>query len=109
MLAGARVVLASWFAREHVWGVGELVANVRGLARRRAIELVGEVAKTSDFLTPLPTMLGDTFASLAVEFLYFGSARDMAWPVLDEQGAWQPFDCVWALDLVGLPDGAGTS
>jgi hypothetical protein len=106
MLKGAREVLAVWFAREHAWGVGELVANVRGLARRRAIQLVGEVAKTSDFLSPLPTMLADSFASLAVEFLYFGSETNMAWPVNDASGVWAPFDCVWALDLVGLPDGS---
>lgn len=106
ILDGVRGVLAIWFAREHLWGVGELVANVRGLARRRAIELVGEVAKTSDFISPLPLMLGDSFASLAVEFLYFGRCVDMPWPVLDGAGAWEPIDCIWALDIVGVPDGA---
>jgi hypothetical protein len=106
MLAGARDVLAIWFDRSHAWGVGELVANVRGLARRRALELVGDVAMTSDFLAPVPLMLGDSFASLAIEFLYFGSADAMPWPALDAAGAWERLDCIWALDLVGLPDGA---
>lgn len=106
MLGDVAVVLGQWFSPSHVWGVGELVGNVRGLARRRTLDVVGEVAATSDFLKPVPCVLGDAFASLAVEFFYFGRAVDMPWPVLDCEGHWSPLDCVWFVDVVGLPDGS---
>ncbi|HET9930207.1 MAG TPA: hypothetical protein VFQ35_05960 [Polyangiaceae bacterium] len=102
ILEGARVTLEKWFAREQPWGA-QIIANVRGVVRRRAIELPDycSVAATSDGLRPRLTMAGDTFASVALELLYFGGADAMPWPVLDTRGEWLPHDCVWALDLVG--------
>jgi len=51
-------------------------------------------------------MAGDSFASVALDFLYLGTADDMPWPVLDAGGSWEPFDCTWAAELVGVPDAA---
>lgn len=105
MLRGVSDALRFWFAREHLWGVGELVGNVRALARRRTLPIVGDVAARSGLLSPVPCMLDDSFASLAVDFVYFGRCIDMPWPVLDAAGRWEPVDCVWCVDIVGLPDG----
>jgi hypothetical protein len=103
ILAGASDVLAVWFAPEHGWSFAPLLGNVRALARRKSLELGGVVVAASDFVSPVPSMLADSFATLALEFFYFGRATDMPWPVHDARGAWLPVDCVWALDLVGGP------
>jgi hypothetical protein len=103
MLVGVRAALMRWFGDD---GAASVVAAVRALARRRTLELGGDVAASSDYVSPAPLMLGDSFASLRVEFLYFGAADDLPWPVLDERGAWLPVDCVWALDLVERPHGS---
>lgn len=105
ILRGVSDALAVWFDPSKLWGVPQLVGNVRRMRRRRPLELDGEVAATTDLLSSSPTMLGDSFASLSVEFLYFGQCVDMPWPVLDSFGRWEPFDCVWCVDLVGAPDG----
>lgn len=101
ILRGVGDVLAAWFAPEHAWTSAPLLVNVRALARRKSLEVGGEVAAASDFVEPVPCMLADSFATLAVDFVYFGAALDMPWPVRDASGAWLPIDCVWALDLVG--------
>ena len=106
ILRGAGEALGCWFDRGLPWGVAELTGNVRGLARRRPLELVGELGASARLLAPAPTMAGDSFASVAVEFFYFGRATDMPWPVLGSDGRWEPFDCTWAAELVGVPDAA---
>jgi len=102
IFAGARAALAHWFDREFAWGVDALTGSIRGLARRRTLELEGELGASARLLVPAPTMAGDSFASLSFEFLYFGRADDMPWPVLAAGGRWEPFDCVWAVELVGV-------
>lgn len=82
--------------------MGQLVGNVRALARRRPLEL-GELGASAQCLSSPPTMLGDSFASVRVEFLYLGAADNMPWPVLGRGGLWEPFDCLWAAELVGCP------
>lgn len=104
ILRGAAEALGVWFDGSHAWGVNELTGSIRGFVRRRPLELVGELGASARMLVPAPTMLGDCFASVAVEFLYFGAANDMAWPVLGSDGRWEPSDCVWAAELVGVPD-----
>lgn len=106
ILRGPGEVLGRWFDGSHAWGVNQLTGSVRALARRRPLELVGELGASARLLAPAPTMLGDCFASVAVDFLYLGAADDMPWPVLDASGLWEPSDCVWAAELVGVPDGA---
>jgi len=106
ILEGVAVALGRWFDRALPWGVSEIVGSVRALARRRPLELVGELGATARLLVPAPTMAGDSFASVALEFLYLGPATDMAWPVLSSDGQWTPSDCTWAAELVGVPDAA---
>jgi len=104
ILQGVAEALGQWFDRSLPWGVSQLPGNVRGLARRRPLELVGELGATAALLAPVPTMAGDSFASVALDFLYLGQADDMPWPVLGPGGRWDPFDCRWAAELVGVPD-----
>jgi hypothetical protein len=106
ILHGTSEALGRWFDGDLPWGVKQLTGNVRALARRRPLELVGELGASARLLAPAPTMAGDTFASVSVEFLYLGAADDMAWPVLGPGGRWEPFDCTWAAELVGVPDAA---
>lgn len=100
------MALGHWFDRGLPWGVNQFTGNVRALARRRTLELVGELGASARLLAPAPTMAGDSFASVSLEFLYLGEAEDMPWPVLAPGGLWEPFDCTWAAELVGLPDAA---
>jgi hypothetical protein len=104
ILRGTSSALEIWFDRAWPWGVPELAGNVRALARRRPLELVGQLGASARLLVPAPTMAGDSFASVSVEFLYCGAANDMAWPVLGADGRWDPSDCIWAAELVGVPD-----
>lgn len=106
ILEGTRGALEVWFARQLPWGVAELAGSVRALARRRPLELVGELGASARLLAPAPTMAGDCFASVSFEFLYHGPADNMPWPVLSPGGRWEPFDCTWAAELVGVPDAA---
>lgn len=96
-------VLQAWFSG-YPWASSPLVGNVHGFARRRTLELPGEWvrAATVEDVIPRPTMLGDSFASVAVEFVYLGTRVDMPWPVLDLRGDWAPADCVWCLAEVGM-------
>lgn len=103
ILQGAGDVLARWFSPALGWGAEVLIAHVRAVARRKALELSGELAAAAQACSPAPLMLGDSFASVAVDFLYFGRAPNMPWPVLDQAGEWLPLDCVWALELAGAP------
>lgn len=104
ILKGTRAALERWFARDLPWGVDQLLGSVRAIARRRPLELVGELGASARLLAPAPTMAGDSFASVSVEFLYFGEASNMPWPVLDREGCWAPSDCTFAAELVGVPD-----
>lgn len=106
ILQGTRQAFESWFDRELPWGVKQLTGSVRAMARRRPLKLVGDLGASARLLAPAPTMAGDSFASVSVEFLYLGEAEHMAWPVLGFGGRWEPFDCVWAAELVGVPDAA---
>lgn len=104
ILRGAGDVLAAWFGAGQPWTpAAPLLGTVRALARRSPLDLACDVAAASDNVAPVPLMLGDSFATLALDFFYFGGARDLPWPVRDAAGAWLPIDCVWALDLVGVP------
>jgi hypothetical protein len=103
ILGGAGAALAHWFDRDLPWGVDALTGTIRGLARRRPLELEGELGASARLLVPAPTMAGDSFASVSCEFLYFGRADDMPWPVLGAGNRWEPFDCTWALELAGVP------
>jgi hypothetical protein len=106
ILQGTAQALGAWFDGGFAWGVSQLVGSVRAMARRRPLELVGPLGASARLLSPAPTMAGDSFASVCVEFFYLGEATDMPWPVLGAGGLWEPFDCVWAAELVGVPDGA---
>lgn len=106
ILEGVGGALARWFDRGLPWGVNQLTGSVKGLARRRPLELAGDLVASSALLPTWPTLAGDTFASVALEFLYMGEADDMPWPVLSPDGRWEPFDCQWAAELVGAPDAA---
>lgn len=106
ILQGIGKALGAWFDGRFAWGVRQLGGNVRGLARRRPLDLVGPLGATARLLSPAPTMAGDSFASVCVDFFYLGEATDMPWPVLSSGGLWWPFDCSWALELVGVPDAA---
>lgn len=106
ILQGVGEALGRWFDRGLPWGVNQFTGNVRGLARRRPLGLVGELGSSARLLSPAPTMAGDSFASVSLEFLYLGEADDMPWPVLGPGGLWEPFDCQWAAELVGVPDAA---
>lgn len=97
---GVQDAIATWFAMDHAWG-GEVLGTLERIARRRTLGLACPVVASATELDSAPTIAGDRFASVRLSFLYLGTARDMPWPVLDASGAWQPHDCVWALDLVG--------
>jgi hypothetical protein len=98
--------LGAWFDGRFAWGVRQLAGSVRAMARRRPLEREGALGASARLLSPAPTMAGDSFASVVVEFFYLGTADDMPWPVLGAGGLWEPFDCFWAAELVGVPDGA---
>jgi len=104
ILRGTADALGSWFDGALPWGVATLAGSVRAIARRRTLELVGELGASARLCVPAPTMAGDSFASVSLEFLYLGPANDMAWPVLSAGGLWSPSDCTWAAELVGVPD-----
>ena len=106
ILRGFGQALGCWFDQGLPWGVSQITGNVRALVRRRPLDLVGELGASARLLAPAPTMAGDSFASVAGEFLYLGEADQMPWPVLGAQGGWEPFDCRWAVELVGLPEAA---
>ena len=106
ILQGTAEALGHWFDGAFPWGVAELAGSVTAIARRRPLELVGELGASARLCMPAPTMAGDSFASVALEFLYLGPAIDMAWPVLSSGGQWTPSDCTWAAELVGVPDAA---
>lgn len=106
ILHGAGKALGAWFDGGFPWGVRHLAGNVRAMARRRPLELAGTLGASARLLSPAPTMAGDSFASVVVDFFYLGEADDMPWPVLGPGGLWEPFDCSWAAELVGVPDGA---
>lgn len=95
-------VIADWF-RGRPWEWGPLVVTVRELARRRRLSLPAdcELAACWEAAVPHATMLGDSFASVVVEFSYFGTRVDMPWPARDARGEWLHHDAVWLLDAVG--------
>jgi hypothetical protein len=104
ILRGTSDALAIWFARALPWGVDcSFGGCVRAMVRRRPLELPS--ALSARLVSPAPTLAGDTFASVRIEFLYLGRARHMPWPVLSAAGRWEPFDCRWALQLVAVPHG----
>ena len=106
ILAEVEDALACWF-KGWPWDSDPLLVNVRDMARRRplALPLDCRTVASLDRVLPNATLRGDSFASVAVEFVYFGSASAMPWPALDSSKAWRHFDCSWLLDVAGVDHG----